>query len=209
MINLSLAAFGMLLIMFAWMKILKPSMLDSTRDQLFDLRDQEIRPWFQKNLSLDHPAYKDLRKLINGHLRYTEDLTFLRFVLHLYTLKQHPESLAELKKMNEHFESGDEALKEFVRQIRAQACQIMILHAVKTSPLGWFFAIIGLIFTLPGICKEIFREKLQGISFSPVLTKALPVFFIAFAGLLGATPSASARESARDTLENGALHALE
>ncbi len=205
MINLSLAAFGILLLMSMWSKILKPSMLDSTRDQLFDLRDQQVRPWFQKNLSLEHPAYNDLRRLINGHLRYTEDLTFLRFVLHLHILNQHPESLAELKKRNKNFESGDESLRDFVLQIRMQAFQIMIAHAIKTSMLGWVCVMIGLVIVLPRLLKKFIQESLPGISFVQVYTRALPVVFVALASLLSTTSTASVR----DTLEDSALHALE
>lgn len=141
------ALFGIALLVFmaTWRWMARPTFLDNARDQLFDLRDDVLRPYFlQRPDGLKSQMYIELRKLINGHLRYTENASFLGFVVMIAWMSKNANAARELETMHEsRFKTDDAELAEFAREIRANAAMIMLGYTITTS----FFAqmILGFI----------------------------------------------------------------
>ena len=64
-------------------------MADYHRDQLFRLRS-EVREYFlDSNYGLEHPAYLNLRRLINSYLRYLEKHSFSSVLAIAYFCKSY------------------------------------------------------------------------------------------------------------------------
>ena len=81
------AGLSMLGFLLAWNFLWRPTLLDDTRDRLFDLRDA-ARTWFVKNgYGLAHPAYFELRNMLNTSIRHTEKLSLAKFVAFRLTRK--------------------------------------------------------------------------------------------------------------------------
>lgn len=139
---------AILAIMFTWNKMYLPTVLDDTRDKIFDLRDKKVKDFFLATPEgLNHPMYTTLRSLLNAHLRYTEDLTFIQFIIALAVGdKQRREFEKTGFKPKDPFATHDKKLAEFVSQTRNDALLIMFDHMTKTSPLAWLFAMLGLVF---------------------------------------------------------------
>lgn len=137
---------GLIAMVITWSKLWRPLVLDKTRDKLFDLRDKNLKEYFlQRNLPLTHPIYKAMRDLLNGHLRHTEKLTFIKFVLMSSWGDQHPEPESEIRqRIEKRFRSDDLELNQFSSQVRMQAAMIMLEYMVESSLLAFLAALFGL-----------------------------------------------------------------
>ena len=60
---------NILLVMAVWHFMLRPSILDHSRDRLFDLRDELRFSFLENNWDIGSASYKRLRDLVNRHLR--------------------------------------------------------------------------------------------------------------------------------------------
>lgn len=77
--ELFMTGFGGLLIMLIWKLMLRKTLLDFRRDNLFDMRDA-LRETFVKNgWPLDGPEYRRLRDQINTYLLHMEKYAFWEF----------------------------------------------------------------------------------------------------------------------------------
>ncbi|MDO8206768.1 MAG: hypothetical protein Q7T38_02985 [Gallionella sp.] len=134
MINAMFFGINVILLIAVWNLMLKKSILDHYRDQLFDLRG-EMREFFvQKDISLDSVAYKNLRDLLNGHLRFTETITFLKFIVLEVEIQKNKELQAYLKaEIDKRFSAEDPALKEFIVQVRDRAKVILLNYMINSS----------------------------------------------------------------------------
>lgn len=138
MIETTLMGIGILVLMATWRWMARPTYLDEARDQLFDLRDDEVRPFFLKTAAgLHHPQYIALRSLINGHLRYTESISLLGFVTMVVWMSRNSDSARALQSRHEAaFETNDKEIQAFCENMRRQATWIMLGYAIKTSLIG-------------------------------------------------------------------------
>lgn len=143
MINVIFFGINVILLIVVWNFMLKKSILDHYRDQLFDLRE-EVREFFIKNeIPLDSPAYKNLRDLFNAHLRFTEKITFMRFIFLEVKIQENKELQLFLKaEIEKQFDTTNPKLKEFIPQIRGKAKLILLNHMVNSSGLMWLLAFI-------------------------------------------------------------------
>lgn len=134
MINTIFFGLNVILLIAVWNLMLKKSILDHYRDQLFDLRS-EVREFFaQNNIPLDSITYKNLRDLLNGHLRFTETITFLKFIVLEVEVQNNKELQAYLKaEIEKHFNAEDPAIKEFIGQIRDRAKIVLLNHMINSS----------------------------------------------------------------------------
>lgn len=112
---------------------------DNLRDQLFALRDEMFLYADDEGL-MDSPAHQNLRALMNGLIRYTHRVTFLR-VLVLLTLRhlagvKIPEA-PSFKKWNAAVAKLPLQQREKFKTFHHRAGALMIKHIVLTSPLMW------------------------------------------------------------------------
>lgn len=138
---------AILLTLSSWWFVYKPSLLDKTRDDLFDLR-QEIRDYFlQSERGLDHPLYAALRDLINGHLHYTESLTMSRFIFWVHWHGKHPHEAEHLRlRVEAPFQTDDWELAAFARNVRLRAAGQMYGHMLANTVPGLIvLALVGTI----------------------------------------------------------------
>lgn len=130
--------FGINVFLFAaiWRFVWKKSALDTRRDQLFDLRD-EVRTYFLKHeQGLSSPVYAALRDLLNGHLRYTEDLTFARYVSMTVAMNRDPALAEKLKQeLDAKLATDNLEVAEYITTVRMRAVIIMMNFMVETSLL--------------------------------------------------------------------------
>jgi len=138
MIETTLLGIGILAFMGMWRWMARPTYLDEARDQLFDLRDDLVRPFFLKQKAgLHHPQYIALRNLINGHLRYTESVSLLGFVVMLVWMSRNEAAARSLQVKHEAaFSTDDQEVREFGEKIRKEASWIMMGYTIKTSVIG-------------------------------------------------------------------------
>jgi len=126
-------ALAMLFLVAAW-GMWKRTALDTTRDRLFDLRN-ELRTWFLENgYQLNHPLYKELRDLLNSHLRFTEDI---RFVGMLWFVRTTPPNIAEhmQQEIVRRFATDDPRLMEMTESFRRSSARTLQKYMMATSTL--------------------------------------------------------------------------
>lgn len=199
-----LLGIGILLIVVSWHFVWLPTVLDSTRDKLFDLRDLTVRDYFvQQGIPLDNKIYQELRTLINGHLRHTESLSFFGFMLMLVWAEKNPEINSEIRtRIEKRFDSDSVELRDFAEKTREQAALIMIQFMIESSVFAFLLALIGAAVMLVGsVWKKI-------IAFFPSANGVSPIALGRFAlALLVVTNSIGigSRVEARTTMEECAL----
>ena len=136
---------GVLALIVAWKYVWLPTILDYTRDKLFDLRDGFLREAFlQEKFPLDHPIYKSLRNLLNGHLKHTESLSIWEFLAFYYSAKNLRKDL--LVGVNEIFKTDDRRLNEIISRVRFQSAKIMAEYMLLTSMIAIPMLFVALVF---------------------------------------------------------------
>ncbi|WP_272700907.1 hypothetical protein [Desulfovibrio sp. Fe33] len=134
MAHLFLAVFASFVLAVAWEKMWRKSLLDDSRDRLFDLRD-ESRQWFLENgYTLDNNVYQSLRSLLNAHIRHCEDLTLTRYVVTTQMYAESPKLKENLDSyLQASFWTEDEKINDYVAQSREKASMIVMDHMMKGS----------------------------------------------------------------------------
>lgn len=109
--------------------------LDEARDALFDLRDQKLRPFFlHRENGLHDPLYLRLRNLINGHLRHTENFSFVSYISLMVLLRSCKDQIERGHSRHEQaFSSSDPEVQKMSDTIRKQSAEIMLIYMVKSS----------------------------------------------------------------------------
>lgn len=132
--NSIMAGVSILTLLFVWKFLWQRTLLDTTRDTLFDLRD-DSRQWFIDNgYSLEHPIYVTLRNVLNCHLLNTENVSMIRFLSYIISRnknKDYDEILE--KKISSSFETDDKKILEYIDKVRFQAGAVLLLHMIKKS----------------------------------------------------------------------------
>jgi hypothetical protein len=133
---MEIALFGIniLLIIFAWHFMLRKTILDHSRDQLFDLRDELRNEFVNNGWDLGSQDYKKLRDLINAHLRFTEQVSILRILLVTVEIKRNTELKDFLRiRLEKVFVSNIPAQQEFIKKFRMKALAVVMSYAVFSS----------------------------------------------------------------------------
>lgn len=149
MSEILLTGIGLLSLMLAWKFVWLPTVLDGTRDTLFDLRDRRLRDYFiSHSISFDHPIYASLRNLLNGHLRHTESVSIFEYV-HMKTLLDGDQKLfeARIAKINSKFVTQDADLQALVDEIRYESSVAMLTYMIETSVISMLMAPLVIITT--------------------------------------------------------------
>lgn len=148
--NLLIIGLTMLWCAWAWRMWNKTALYDH-RDQLFLLRD-ELRGFFIENgYGLDHPSYMNLRDLLNGHIRYIEEVSLTSFVANALAFSKHPEMFRETAmKTDLRFRSGDENIKNFTSYIRKSSSMVLVQYMVSTSTVLMFIVALTVPVLLAG-----------------------------------------------------------
>lgn len=162
MINATFFCINIILLISVWHFMLKKTILDYYRDQLFDLRD-EVRGYYIKNgISLDSPSYRNLRDLLNAQLRFTERITFIKFIFlevevnNNKGLQKYLKDVFDLK-----FKTDDAELNAFITQVRGRSKLILLNHMVNSSGLIWLLAAFMSPFIISWNVFRIFKHAIS------------------------------------------------
>ena len=151
----------LVILYIVWKYMWQKTLLDATRDSLFDLRDG-ARYWFIENgYALDHEMYISLRKIINYHLRNIEKITIPSILAHLIRKKidkEYDKNIGD--SISSMFSTDDKKLSKYLTKIRWEAGIIVFLYSVKRSMTLSF---IFFIFTVFVLLRETLRYLLHKV----------------------------------------------
>jgi hypothetical protein len=148
----------------------KKAALDDCRDKLFDLR-RSLRDYFHERGEVGHPLYRELRDMLNSHIRFTEQYTLLTVLIVARNVK----SLAQARSTSliSKYENSD--YKDIIEDTRTQSLQCLGGYLVETNFLLSAFSNVLLIWSLfsrhaPArntVLNKIVRDdQIEGISIS-------------------------------------------
>ena len=124
-VSISLAA-----IIFTWNYVWRRTLLDTTRDYLFDIRDS-ARQWFlDQGYALDNPAYIALRDGLNCHLRHTESATLSGFLLFILTERAHINNSTFIDNTIKNLSAPTNKIEIYVNTARLKATWIMLGYMI-------------------------------------------------------------------------------
>lgn len=157
--QLFISALSMLLIIAAWIFMIKKTVIDHHRDALFDMRDSLRRDFLSKGWSLESDLYKQLRTLVNGYLRHTEKFSFTQFSYLETRVKNSPELQTMLRKLlEEKFSNLPEEQSKYAQEFRGRALNIILNYMVFSSgPL-----LILVVLMIPVVAGHLILKMLQG-----------------------------------------------
>lgn len=204
MVNTVLFCFNVLILIMLWHFMIKKTILDHHRDKLFDLR-KEVRDHFiSQNIPMDSAIYRSLLDLINGHLLFSEGVSFAQFVFMESAVKNNPPLKDHLKKqIDAKFNTDSKELNAYVLDVRCRAVSILKDYIISSSGITWvvvFF--ISLLFIPYMITKSIFTFIGQILSNGiEVFSSALLGVNFLFQEILSINTSVFGRAVKRDLLE--------
>lgn len=164
-----------LLLLFFWKHAWQKTLLDTSRDHLFDLRD-ELRLWFiEKGYGLEHPVYQELRNMINRYLLHTEKLTVSSFIAFCYfDAKGDEYDRDALKKFDTLLRTDDARLAEYISKVRKKASSYVVYHMTFKNFFLTFLIISLVILTcLYEIAKLLFAIIRDKVPFSQISKEAV------------------------------------
>lgn len=114
--------------------------IDEYRQRLFILRDSLFDDALAGKVSFDDGAYKKVRSRINGLIRYSEDLNFLRIIVGAVLFRFSP-SRNEFKSMlkeyeeefNEELASLGEEKRLLLKAAEVRSMTLTIIYILKSS----------------------------------------------------------------------------
>ena len=184
--NYIITGLAIIAIFCAWKYMWQRTLLDTTRDRLFDLRD-EARAWFLKNgYSLSHPVHIALREMLNCHLRHTERVSLTSYAAYALSKQSFRQQEAYLEKQIEaDFATEDEKIYKYVSRVREVAGFVLIDHIIKNN---LFLTIVCYSLAATCFCVAVLRDALKKIvtpsSMSKRFHPAMASAMVAFVSLL-------------------------
>jgi hypothetical protein len=156
---------GMLLIWLIWRKLVVPTLLLKTRNDLFDLRDTLRDEFLASGKSLNDKSYLAIRASINSRLQFVENVTYWKMIYFSYWAKSNDETVVKIgQRLNSKFRTDNDALNSRVLRIRREANSVVLTYTIFTS----FFALttallISLAVTVINFCGSIFHLVSSGV----------------------------------------------
>ncbi len=133
------AIFGLislLLLIFGFWFLYRDFMLDRTRQKLFKLRDDWFDEAARNEISFDNKAYKTVRLVINGSIRFAHKLTFLQLlVLHFAPHQSNSEGVFRTR-INEGKSALPTEKRKLVDNYIRRYHFILSCHLVFSSPIA-------------------------------------------------------------------------
>lgn len=134
---------NVLLLISVWKFMIRKTILDNSRDKLFDLRDELRTTFLERGWELSSPMYKKLRDLLNGHLRFTEDYSVSKIVFMETAVKSNQHLEAELHtRFEKKFVTGNVEMDEYIKSIRSRSLVAVMDFAVYSSGFLLFLSAI-------------------------------------------------------------------
>jgi len=163
MINTMFFGVNIILGMIIWKYVLKPTILDHFMDKLFDIREGVRDYYVSSGIPLDHVTYKNLRDLINGHLRFTEHASFSMVCYYSEVVKKKKLDKAIGRSLDKKFKTGNKELAAFIKETRQEAAMVLLDYMVLSS----FFAVLLVLGIAVVIVPVLlFRKMFDGLKYA-------------------------------------------
>lgn len=134
---------NILLVLAAWRFMVKRTVLDHTRDKLFDLRDEVREVFLSKGWDLNSPEYKKLRGLLNGHLRFTEEYSIWKVAYLNLIVEKNENVRAEMNaRFEKVFASNIPEQLDYIHSVRQRSLMAVMDFTVIGSGFLLFLSLI-------------------------------------------------------------------
>lgn len=135
-VNVLLSVAGILSVWAVWSFGLKPSLTNSFRQRIFEIRDEMFFYAADGNIDFNHPAYGTVRTLMNGYIRFAHRIEFLP-MLFLFLLKRKQikkESGDFANKLNGAIQSLDSDVQKTMKNYTERTAVEAAKYVLWTSP---------------------------------------------------------------------------
>jgi hypothetical protein len=117
---------------FAW----KPSLLDTYRSRLFEIRDYLFNLGASGKISFDDPAYRSIELLINGLIRYAHRLTFVSYIM-TWRKKEYVDpahgSIRFSERLGAQLEKASPEVRDEINKLHQMVSSAVFAYLVATS----------------------------------------------------------------------------
>jgi hypothetical protein len=155
---------NVLIIMGFWHYVVKKTLLDNTRDKLFDLRDEIRDVYTESEWGIDGDVYGNLRYMINAYLRYTETYSVWSVVSVRGELaRTRNTNLREhlVSRINANFKTPSTEQNIYIANVRSRASKALMQYSVYSSGL---LLIAAFAMTPYFVVKTLFNQFSKGLS---------------------------------------------
>jgi hypothetical protein len=125
-------------LMVLFLKLVPEVRLDGFRQDMFAVRDEFFDYAAAGNIGFDDPAYRLLRQLMNGYIRYAHHLTFFRTCLGFTWLRlwvPNPEPTWTIKWENALNNIKSEKVRADIVNFHERAARLVMQRLVLGSPI--------------------------------------------------------------------------
>lgn len=136
--TLALLGIHILIIMALWHFMVKKTLLDNTRDRLFDLRNEIRLVHLERDWNIGSDVYGNLRGMINAYLRYTESYSVWTVVaVHAELSHSQNTGLRDhlAARIDSNFKTDSTELQEYIASVRDRAGNALMEYSVYSSGL--------------------------------------------------------------------------
>lgn len=163
MIELSVFALGLGLMMLAWKFVYKPSALGLARDVLNDLQDEAAEAFKAHPFGTSHAAYQEIRSILASQAMHLDKMSLFKFFRHLRLISKHQELVNEIRENDQKkFASCDQQMYSAISKVRTKAFHVVVLYLAATSLVGIVMIAIAAFIALLDQIKEYLKERLSG-----------------------------------------------
>ncbi len=136
MTNLSVFALGVLALLAVWKFMLRPSIQDTYKDHLFDVRDR-LRSRFAEQGQLDTNAYRELRDTLNRYIRFIEVANLSITYQFAVQMGENPRVADRyLRDLDRRFDVDDPRLARLARASRQHCSRTIQFYVFHSSLLS-------------------------------------------------------------------------
>lgn len=160
--ELTVLGINVLLVMAVWRFMLRKTILDHFRDKLFDLRSELRSTFIANGWDLGSPAYKKLRDLLNGYLRYTEDMALSRTIFFTAVVKEDKDLQKLIHERNKSvFSTANAEQQEFIEYVRRKALTVSLEYSTYSSGFLLLLAVLTVPFFACGMVVSLINRQVD------------------------------------------------
>jgi hypothetical protein len=149
---------GLIALWAFWYYLWKPQRVDIFRQRLFSLRSDLFDLAADGVVPFDHPAYAQLRLLINGMIRFAHRVSFATLVIAIVQSKRAPSD--PLAAWRRNVEKLPEGARERVLAVHKDVSAAFSKHLIDGSMLLSLFVFLRVLIALfKGISHAVGRKK--------------------------------------------------
>lgn len=159
-INILYSIIAIIIVYFAWFHFWKRSVLEEAIDRLFFLRDNFRNYYVDSGISPDSKAYKNMRDLLNGFIKFVDEISIYTIIYIIY-ITRHEKEITDTMAFKDSDFNDPNISENYIFEVRSEALNIISAYLIKSTLILYiifgFFKIIGVFRKL----KNKFSESLD------------------------------------------------